>query len=179
MEPITFVPLYSMAMPQFMITITKASFVSTLVNIVVGIKSIPQTPRETNFMSLHENMPQEVNKVCINQPSNQGGGDSNPLKPLGPPRYFGLPMVHPGRPPLLPNGPYHRPLNYLEYVKNFNPYAHVKVFKVAIRANNETNYVKILNLFNSTLIDTMFDWCNNYLGDCPNCTFVELQLVFL
>jgi hypothetical protein len=47
MEPITFVPLYYMAMPQFIITITKVSFVSTLVNIVVGSKSRPQTPRGT------------------------------------------------------------------------------------------------------------------------------------
>jgi len=42
--------------------------------------------------------------------------------------------------PLLPpNKPYRWPLNYLEYVKDFDPNAHVKVFKVAIRTNSETN----------------------------------------
>jgi len=49
-------------------------------------------------VSLHEDMPREVNKVFVNRLSHQGGGV---LDPLGPPRYFGLLMVHPGKPPLL------------------------------------------------------------------------------
>jgi hypothetical protein len=48
-------------------------------------------------------------------------------------------MVHLGKPPLPPNKPYHQPFNYLEYVKDFDPDAHVKIFKVAIKANSETN----------------------------------------
>ncbi len=24
----------------------------------------------------------------------------------------------------------------------------------------------------------MFDWCNDYMGDYPNCIFVKLQLTF-
>jgi hypothetical protein len=36
----------------------------------------------------------------------------------------------------------HTILNYLEYVKEFDPYVHVIIFKVAIRENNETNDVK-------------------------------------
>ncbi len=56
-------------------------------------------------------------------------------------------MVHPGRPPLSPSKPYCRPLNYPEYVKEFNPDAHVRVFKVAIRTNSEINDVEIVNLF--------------------------------
>jgi hypothetical protein len=47
-------------------------------------------------------------------------------------------MVNPSMPPLPPNRPYHQPFNYPKYVKDFNPNAHVKVFKAAIRANNET-----------------------------------------
>jgi hypothetical protein len=47
MEPITFVPLHFVAMSRSIITVTKIPFVSTLVNIVVGIKSKPQTPKGT------------------------------------------------------------------------------------------------------------------------------------
>jgi hypothetical protein len=50
-------------------------------------------------------------------------------------------MVHPGMPPLPPNGPYRRPLNYLEYVKDFDPNAHVKIFKISIRVNSEIDDV--------------------------------------
>jgi hypothetical protein len=46
-------------------------------------------------------------------------------------------MVNLGRPSLLPNRPYHWPLNYHEYVKDSNPNAHVKVFKVVIRVDTE------------------------------------------
>ncbi len=55
--------------------------------------------------------PRDVNNVFVDQPSDLGRGDSNPLRPLGPLGYFGLPMVNLGRPPLPPNKPYHQPLN--------------------------------------------------------------------
>ncbi len=51
-------------------------------------------------MNLHEDFPKEVNKGFASQPLDQEGGDSDPLRPLRPPRYFGLLMVHLGRPPL-------------------------------------------------------------------------------
>ncbi len=73
--------------------------------------------------------------MFVSQPSDLGGSDSYPLGPLG---YFGLLMVNLGRPPLPPNKPYRWPLNYLEYVKDFDANVHVKMFKVVIRANNET-----------------------------------------
>jgi hypothetical protein len=53
-------------------------------------------------------------------------------------------MMNPGRPPLPPNRLHHRSLNYPEYVKDVDPYVHVKVFKVAIRANGETYDVEIV-----------------------------------
>jgi hypothetical protein len=90
-------------------------------------------------VGLHEDIPREVNKVFANQPSDLGGGGSNPPRPLRPLGYFGLPMVNLGKSPLPPNKPYCWPLNYPEYVKDYNPYAHVKVFKVAIKVNSETN----------------------------------------
>ncbi len=105
-------------------------------------------------MSLHEDMPIKVNKVFVSQPSDQGGGALDPPGPARPPRparYFGLPMVHPSRPPLPPNRPYHQPFNYPKYVKDFDPNVHVRVCKVAIRVNSETNDAKNVHLFSFTL----------------------------
>jgi hypothetical protein len=65
-------------------------------------------------------------------------------------------------------------LNYLEYVKDSNPNAHVTVFKAAIRENGEIEDAKMVNLFIFTLKDIVSDYCNNYMGDYQNCTFVEL-----
>jgi hypothetical protein len=87
-------------------------------------------------------------------------------------------MVNPSRPPLSPNKPYHQPFNYLKYVRNFNPNVNVKVFKVAIKANNETNDAKIVNIFSFTLKHIVSNWCNNYMGYYPNCIFAKLQLAF-
>ncbi len=64
-------------------------------------------------------------------------------------------MVTLGRPPLPPNMIYFLPFNYPEYVKDSNPDVHVKKFKVDIKANGETKYVKIVNLFSLTLRNTM------------------------
>jgi hypothetical protein len=66
-------------------------------------------------------------------------------------------MVNLGRPPLSPNKPYRWPSNYPKYVKDFDPYAHVKVFEVAIKAYSEIGDAEIINLFIFTLSDTMFD----------------------
>jgi hypothetical protein len=66
-------------------------------------------------------------------------------------------MVNLGKPPLPAKRPYHRPLNYLEYVEDFNLDVHVRMFKVAIRINSETNDGKIVNLFNFPLKDLVFN----------------------
>ncbi len=47
--------------------------------------------------------------------------------------------------------PYRRPLNYLEYVKDFDPYVHVKKFKASIQTNGETEDANIVNLFSLPL----------------------------
>jgi hypothetical protein len=123
---------------------------------------------------VHIKMPKEVDKIFVGQPSNLGGGWSWWLGPSEPSGYFGLPMVNPSRPPLPSNRPYCWPFNYLEYVKDSNPNAHVRVFKVVIITNGQTNYAKIVNLFSFTLRDIMYDWCNNYMGDYLDCTFAKL-----
>ncbi len=48
------------------------------------------------------------------------------------------------------------------------------MFKATIKANSETYDAKIINVFSFTLRDIMSDWCNNYMGDYLDCTFVEL-----
>ncbi len=64
--------------------------------------------------------------IFVGRPLNPKGGGlgplrpPRPLRPLEPSRYFGLPMMNLGRPPLPPNRPYHWPLNYLEYVKDID-----------------------------------------------------------
>jgi hypothetical protein len=34
------------------------------------------------------------------------------------------------------------------------------------------------NLFNFTLRDSAYDWCNNYMRDLPNYRFGDLQQIF-
>jgi hypothetical protein len=63
MELITSMPLYYVTMPQSIIIVTKASFVSMPINTIVGIRSIPQIPKGTKFVNLHEDMPREVKGV--------------------------------------------------------------------------------------------------------------------
>jgi hypothetical protein len=80
-------------------------------------------------------------------------------------------MMNLGIPPLPLNMLYRQPFNYPKYVKDFDLNTHVRVFKATIKANGQTKYVKIINLFSLTFRNTMFGWCNNYMGDCPYCTF--------
>jgi hypothetical protein len=177
MELIRFVPLYFVAMLQTMVIVIEIIFVTTPTHIVVGMRFRPQTLKVTQLVSVHGEMPKEVNKVFAKQPSYLGGGGSRPLEPPRLPRpsgYFGLQMMNPSRPPLPLNKPYHRPLNYLGNVKNSNPNVHVKVFKTAIKANGEIEDVEIVNMFSFTFRDIMFNWCNNYMGDYLECIFVEL-----
>jgi hypothetical protein len=66
-------------------------------------------------------------------------------------------MTNPSRPPLSPNRHYCRPLNFPKYVKNSDPNVHVKVFKVAIKANGETKDAEIVNLLSFTFRHIVFD----------------------
>jgi len=66
MKLVRSIPLYFVVMCRFMIIVTEVPFVSTLVHIVVGIRYRPQTPRGTKLVSLHEDMPREVNNFFAN-----------------------------------------------------------------------------------------------------------------
>jgi hypothetical protein len=65
MEPVRYVPLYFMVMPQSMVIITEVPFVTTPTHIVVNMKSKPQTPRETQLVNVHTEMLKEVDKICV------------------------------------------------------------------------------------------------------------------
>ncbi len=84
-------------------------------------------------------------------------------------------MVNLGKPPLPPNKPYCRPLNYLEYVKILTQ---MFMLEYLIKANSETDDAKNVHLFNFTFRDIVSDWCNNYMGDYPYYTFAKLELAF-
>ncbi len=84
MEPIRSVPLYFVAMFQFMVTFTEILFVTTLAHTFVGMRSGPQTLKVTQLVSVHREMPKEVNKVFARQPSYPWGGGSRPTKPPRP-----------------------------------------------------------------------------------------------
>jgi hypothetical protein len=102
---------------------------------------------------MHAKITRKVDKILVRHPSDPRGGSRplGPLRLLGPSRYFGLPMVNPSRPPLPPNKLYHQPLNYLGYVKDFDPNVHVRVFKATIRTIGEIE--EIVNMFSFTLGD--------------------------
>jgi hypothetical protein len=58
--------------------------------------------------------------------------------------------------------------------KNFDMHVHVQVFNVAIILNGETINEEIMNKFKFTFRDNVFNWCNNYMHDYPNCKFANL-----
>jgi hypothetical protein len=78
-------PIYFVAMPKSVITIIEVLFVSTLVHIVDGVRSRPQSPKGTKFVNLHKDIPKKVNIIFTSHPLYPGGGGSNPLGPPRPP----------------------------------------------------------------------------------------------
>jgi hypothetical protein len=73
--------------------------------------------------------------------------EGGPLKPL---KGITVSFVQPIVPCFIP---FKRPLNYLEYKKDFDLGVHVQVFKVTIRVNGETVDEEITNMLNFTLKD--------------------------
>ncbi len=63
MELIRSIPLYFVAMLQSMVIVTEIPFVTTPTHSVVGMRFRPQTLRVTQLVSVHREMPKEVNKV--------------------------------------------------------------------------------------------------------------------
>jgi hypothetical protein len=61
----------------------------------------------------------------------------------------------------------YKKLQYPTYVKDIDPYAHIKLFKKAIRTNSEIVEVDIINLFGFTLRDNIFKGGENFVEDHP------------
>ncbi len=76
MEPIRFVPLYFVAVSHSMVTIIEAPFITTLAHTIPSMKFRPQTLRGTNLVSMHTEMPKEVDMIFVGKPLNPGGGGS-------------------------------------------------------------------------------------------------------
>jgi hypothetical protein len=95
--------------------------------------------------------------------------------PPKPPRGVTITSMQPA---LLYFRPFNTPLNYLKYKKDFDPDVHVRIFKTIIKFNNEMINEQIVNLFNFTIRNNAYDWCNNYMWDHPNCRFVDLEQTF-
>jgi len=92
-----------------MVIIIEDPFVTTLIHIVVNMRSGPHILRETQLVSVHTKMPKEVDMIFARHPLDPRRGSLDPLGPPRPPRplgYFGLPMMNSSRPPLTPNKPY-------------------------------------------------------------------------
>lgn len=67
-------------------------------------------------------------------------------------------------------------LHYPTYVKNMNPYTHVWMFKIVIKANGEIKMKTLLFIF--TLHDTIVKWSYNFLVEHCNNIFANLEHVF-
>jgi hypothetical protein len=76
------------------------------------------------------------------------------------------------------DGHYVRPnrvaLKYLDFKKEIDPNAHVRVFNSIIKTNVETFEEYIINAFNYMLRDTTSYWCHNYMLKFHDYTFLEL-----
>jgi len=51
---------------------------------------------------------------------------------------------------------------------------HVWLFIVVIKLNGEIINEEIMNKFNFTFRDNVFNWCNNYMHDYSKCKFANL-----
>ncbi len=80
------------------------------------------------------------------------------------------------------DGHYVRPnkvvLKYLDFKKDVDPDAHVKMFNFAVKSNVETFEKYIINTFRYMLIDMTLDWCHNYMLEFPNYIFSKLTQAF-
>jgi len=62
-ELVKSIPLYYVAMPHSMVIVTKAPFITTSTHTIVGMKFKPQTLRGINLVSMHIEMPKEVDTL--------------------------------------------------------------------------------------------------------------------
>jgi hypothetical protein len=73
-ELVRFVSLYFVAIPHFMVIVTKALFTTTLARTIIDMKFKPHTLKGINLVNMHIKMPKEVDNIFVGQPSNLGRG---------------------------------------------------------------------------------------------------------
>jgi hypothetical protein len=69
-------------------------------------------------------------------------------------------------------------LQYLTYIKDIDPDAHIKLLKNALKTNGEIMEADIINLFGFTLMDSIIEWGENYVQYHPNYTFEKFEQAF-
>jgi hypothetical protein len=62
---------------------------------------------------------------------------------------------------------------YLNFKKNANPNAHVRMLNYIVKTNAKTSKEYIINAFNYMLRNTTLNWCHNYMSKKFNCIFSE------
>jgi hypothetical protein len=67
---------------------------------------------------------------------------------------------------------------YLDFKKDVDLDAHVRLFNSIVKANVKTFEEYIINAFSYTLRDTTSNWCHNYMSEFPNYIFSELTHAF-
>jgi hypothetical protein len=65
MKLVRSIPSYFVVMPLSMVIVIEAPFVIALAHIVIGMRSRPKTPRETKLVSVHIEMPKEVDMFFV------------------------------------------------------------------------------------------------------------------
>jgi hypothetical protein len=65
MEIVRSIPLHFVAMPQSMVTVTEAPFVTTPAHIVISMKSKPQTLKETQLVIMHTKILEKVDMIFV------------------------------------------------------------------------------------------------------------------
>ncbi len=67
---------------------------------------------------------------------------------------------------------------YLDFKKDIDPNAHVKMFNYVVKANVKTSEKYIINAFSNMLKDITLDWCHNYMSKFIDYIFSELTHAF-
>ncbi len=64
-----------------MVIVTEAPFTTSPTHTITGMRSMPQTPRETNLVNMHIKMHREVDKIFAGHPLDPRGKGSRPPRP--------------------------------------------------------------------------------------------------
>ena len=105
-----------------------------------------------------------------------------PWPPVQPPPTTYPQVPQPGPPvhfyPAITDTTRRKQLPYPPFEDCKDPDAHVRVFLTAARANRETDFAELINLFGNSLREGVSEWFSNYITNFPNTTFNDLITTF-